>query len=199
MIKYILVDKSTEYKVYRIVKNNVYLSWKDVFMMVEQNDKFVISFIQILESNQFATYYLEFVPVSKDNFDEILFEFVLIKTHGFEKDANITSFGEDKLDTNSNKIISFPNLSKTCVLICPCFNHQIDINRYIHIGTFINSSNINQEQKVLLLSRAFNVYSDLLDKLPGQKLWLSTHGKGVAWLHIRVDLIPKYISWNKYK
>ena len=68
------------------------------------------------------------------------------------------------------------------------------------MGNFFGSaSDVEQEQKILLIKTAIKLYQEQLEKLQGQTLWLSTHGKGVAWLHIRIDLTPKYISWNDYK
>jgi hypothetical protein len=201
MIKWILITQCDEYRVYRIVKNDIYLTWKDVLDdMIVQDDNFVTSFIQILEKNPFTEYYIEFVPTSLSNYNNTIFEFVLIKTTGFGKKADIKSFGADRLDTNSNQITIFPNPSNTALLICPCYNHKNNPSTYIHIGNFINSSNTNQEQKVLLFDKTFSAFGEQLKKINSEKsLWLSTHGKGVSWLHIRIDLIPRYISWNKYK
>lgn len=200
MIQWYLVGSDSNYQIYRIARDNIFLSWKDIFEeLVKPGDKFVSSFITLMESIELKTYYLEFVPVSRENFDKIAFEFVVIKTNEFDKKADLKQFGPDKLDTNSNEIRVFPNISNTALLICPCYNHQNKMDEYIHIGKFISSTQIHREQKIMLFKTAFNVYLDQLLKLPDRKLWLSTHGRGVAWLHIRIDLIPKYISWNKYK
>ena len=32
-----------------------------------------------------------------------------------------------------------------------------------------------------------------------KKVWVSTHGTGVPYLHIRIDTIPKYYITNKFK
>lgn len=32
-----------------------------------------------------------------------------------------------------------------------------------------------------------------------RKLWLSTSGLGVSWLHVRVDSVPKYYNFEEYK
>ena len=32
-----------------------------------------------------------------------------------------------------------------------------------------------------------------------KKVWISTHGMGVPYLHIRIDIKPKYYQTNKYK
>ena len=38
---------------------------------------------------------------------------------------------------------------------------------------------------------------DSLDK-DHKKLWLSTSGLGVPWVHIRLDTSPKYYTWEPY-
>ena len=31
-----------------------------------------------------------------------------------------------------------------------------------------------------------------------KKIWLSTSGLGVPWVHIRIDATPKYYTWEPY-
>ena len=59
-------------------------------------------------------------------------------------------------------------------------------------------SSANSQQKNIIINCAFGTYYNELNKLTNKKLWLSTHGKGVLWLQIRIDQSPKYISWNQY-
>ncbi len=39
----------------------------------------------------------------------------------------------------------------------------------------------------------------LQSRAPGRKLWLSTAGQGVEWLHFRIEDTPKYYSYQEYK
>ena len=57
----------------------------------------------------------------------------------------------------------------------------------------------NLEQQLFLFSTVFAQYFTELKKNKNKLLWLSTHGKGVAWLHFRIDDSPKYISYIPYK
>lgn len=129
--------------------------------------------------------------------DTVTFEFVLIKTTGFSSKTYIITFGVEKINKNSNDIIWFPNPSNSSILVVPCFNHLFSINDYIHIGTFMRSSNI--KQKYNLVQSMFEIYFNELALQPNKKLWFSTHGKGVGWLHIRIDKPPKYITHKPYK
>ena len=37
------------------------------------------------------------------------------------------------------------------------------------------------------------------DAVDGKRVWLSTSGLGVPWLHVRLDSEPKYYTWTEYK
>ena len=197
--QWVLMDKTNNYIIYRLKNNftNLFVSWKDVFE--NYMDKlFINNFITILSQfNPFNEYFIEFCPTILNKINFTIFEFVLVKTSGFATNADIITFGSNLLDTNTNKIIWFPNPSNSSMLIVPCYNHSFPINDYIHMGTFMCSQ--NQLQKKNLIITMFELYLKELSRQTDKKLWLSTHGKGVAWLHVRIDKIPKYISWDTYK
>jgi len=197
--QWVITEQNYDYIVFKLINNltNQYASWKDVFE-IYNNELFIDSIIKILsETNRFNEYYIEFNPTTFNQINVILFEFVLIRTGGFRINADIVTFGSDLLNTNSNEIIWFPNPSNTSLLITPCYNHLYPINDYIHIGKFMRSQNYLQKKNLII--KMFELYLKELAKQPNLKLWLSTHGKGVAWLHIRIDKTPKYISWIPYK
>ena len=37
-----------------------------------------------------------------------------------------------------------------------------------------------------------------LDRIREAPCWLSTSGLGIAWLHVRLDDRPKYVTWAPY-
>lgn len=193
-----IYDYGNDYIVYRIVKNSQnYISWNEFYYVNAQSPVMIHQIMASLKNCPFEEYYLEFNPVSYNNSEETLFEYVLIKTSGFNSNSNINVFGSKQLNTNSSNIYVFPNISNTSILISPHYNHNYDINTYAHIGSFMKSENLIQQFN--LLQKMFMVYKELLNANPQKKFWLSTHGKGVAWLHIRIDSVSKYITWNKYK
>lgn len=195
-VQYIKYD---DHIIYRIRNDKKYLSWNDFYNLIQtDNSKYIyMAICDILRTNLFISYYLEFSPTTYNLMSDIIFEFVLVKTSDFVNKTDIYSFGESNLNTNSNLIYSFYNLSKTSILISPCYNHNYNINIYNNIGTFMRSTNL--EQKLLLLTTSFINYFNELLKNPDKKLWLSTHGKGIGWLHMRIDNTAKYISWKSYK
>lgn len=194
-----IIKKHDDYIIVRLIntKTKQFIKWNGVKENY-QNNKFIDSFIKLLsEFNPFDEFYIEFNPITSNSMDYIIFEFVLIKTSGFASNSDINTFGIERLNTNSNDIIWFPNPSNTALLVVPCYNHNYPIQDYTHIGKFIKSFNIKQKRNLII--KMFELYFELLKQQPGNKLWLSTHGKGVGWLHIRIDKIPRYISWKPYK
>lgn len=194
-----IIKKHDDYIIVRLInsKTKQFVKWneiKDNYF----NNEFIDSFIKLLlEFNTFDEFYIEFNPIRFIMINYIIFEFVLIKTSGFAFNSDINTFGIEKLNTNSDDIIWFPNPSNTALLVVPCYNHNYPIKDYTHIAKFIKSSNTKQKHNLII--KMFELYFELLKKEPRDKLWLSTHGKGVGWLHIRIDKIPRYITWNPYK
>lgn len=196
-IKCMQYKQDNNYIIYRINQNDQFLTYENFYQNIRTSDELINEIISILKLNPFKAYYLEFNPVSCDLLSETIFEFVVTKTTGFVNKTDITTFGELNLNTKSNDIYIFNNLSKTSILISPCYNHKYNINVYNNICTFMRSSNL--EQQILLLKNSFFQYLTQLQKNKNKLLWLSTHGKGVGWLHIRIDNSPKYQSYLPYK
>lgn len=183
--------------IYRIISDKNYLTYENFYELIRISPKLINDIISILKASPFESYYLEFSPVSWNSLAERTFEFVIIKTTGFIMKTDMVTFGETNINTNSNNVFTFPNLSKKSILVSPCYNHNYNINIYNNIGTFMRSSNL--EQQFLLFSTVFAQLLTQLKKNINNFLWLSTHGKGVAWLHVRIDDNPKYISYQPYK
>jgi len=180
--------------IYKLVKNNHLITWNELYSNI--NLQFVKSFIEVLTNCKFNEYYLEFNPVSYSTLDKRIFEFVLVKTK-ICLNADFTPFNKFNINSNTNDIRVFPNLSNTSILISPCYNKLFNIQSYAHIGIFMK--NFNTKQQIDLIYTMFSVYITTLKSKPNDFMWLSTHGKGVGWLHIRIDTQPKYITWLHYK
>ena len=194
--KYYSIDN--DIIIYRIINNNnKYLTYKNFYESIKSSEKLINDIISILKLIVFESYYLEFNPTSWNSLENTIFEFVIIKTTAFTNKTDIITFGESNINTNSNNIYTFYNLSKSSILISPHYNHNYDMNTYNNICTFMRTSNFKQQ--FLLLTIAFAQYQIQLKKNINKLLWLSTHGKGIGWLHIRIDNTPKYISFQSYK
>lgn len=106
-----------------------------------------------------------------------------IQTREFDKlHQNYSSFKEH---FGRAQISHFWNKSSTAYLIVP----RPDKGRcYLSIKHFIDAAPI--QKQVMFWKEVSKQVSRLLRKYP--KLWVSTHGTGVHYFHLRVDLSPKY-------
>ena len=94
-------------------------------------------------------------------------------------------------------MVSFSNLGKDAILIVPCQLARQSPNSYTHLANFIRLGNESQI-KALWQEVARQMQKRLKDK-QGKKIWISTCGLGVFWLHVRLDTSPKYYSYNPYR
>ncbi len=94
-------------------------------------------------------------------------------------------------------MVSFNNLGKDAFLIVPCQLDEGSPNPYTHLANFIR---LGKEQQIRTFLKEVSVQMErLLIERSGRKVWMSTCGLGVFWLHMRLDSSPKYYSYSPYK
>ena len=120
------------------------------------------------------------------------FEFVLIDDPGLERNADSAVFASYFTGITSNDAVAVvPNLGRTSELIVP--RGIAAPSAYPHFAAFLRNA---PETQVDVLWRC--VADTVLRSLSDAPLWLSTAGAGVAWLHVRVDRVPKYYTHRPY-
>lgn len=150
-------------------------------------------------TNELSAYFWECIPVSQKSINK-KFEFVVTKTKELN---NITQdsrpFAKQLADIAIAGVHtgSFPNKGKDAILIIPGAkkDNDKDIIDYKNISQFTKNAPHEQQQK--FWQEVANVLSGELEKNEAPK-WLSTHGLGVHYLHVRIDNQPKYYSWDGY-
>lgn len=116
---------------------------------------------------------------------------------------NYSSFQEHFNKSRDNQVVSFPNLRGDANLIVPIpkrdnnwdcgYNEKLN---YINISKF--TENAPTEQQWAFWQEVGNKMSENLNNSNNAK-WLSTHGLGVYYLHVRIDSEPKYYQHQEYK
>ena len=115
-------------------------------------------------------------------------EFVIDKYLPMEQDYS--SF-QDYLKKSKNKYVtSFINLCGDTILIVPIPKRG---KNFAHIKNFIDNASITQQKEVW--KQVTIVARKLLKK--HKYIWISTHGHGVPYLHIRIGIMPKYYQKSK--
>lgn len=118
------------------------------------------------------------------------FECVLIDDPRLQRRAEPQAFASyfQGRDAHAD-VLSVPNLGRTSELIVP--RGIASSETYIHLASFLRGA---PRPQIDALWRC--VADTVLRSLSDRPLWLSTAGAGVAWLHVRVDRVPKYY-WHK--
>lgn len=167
----------------------------------------------ILTKHSIAIFW-ECVPITKYEFDKKGFEFVVLPAYELNKRiVDIQPFNE--YFTNNYKqestIIAIDNIDKSSRLVIPCPNSKIieqintkelnmnDLQHMTHLNIFLKYSQENIKYDLWK-----KVSEEMLIRINNQsddykKIWLSTSGLGVSWLHIRLDSYPKYYNYQEYK
>jgi hypothetical protein len=105
----------------------------------------------------------------------------MIRTLSLSNNPNTNTFSLSK--TLSKAI---PNLGGDCVLVVP----PNDGRNYAHFARFCQHASLSTKKafwKKVAESIEKFVKTTKLDKV-----YVSTHGNGVAWLHVRICKSPKY-------
>lgn len=89
-------------------------------------------------------------------------------------------------------VVSFINLSKTALLVVPVPRKG---KNYTTLKDFMD--NASKSQQKMFWKHAASVIRSMLKKY--DKLWVSTHGLGVPYLHLRVEVEPKYYKTSSFK
>ena len=92
-------------------------------------------------------------------------------------------------------IIYFPNILGDTMLVVPIPSTDQGIDKYSgDLMSFLKYGQKNQQYALIQLfaKTALNLIETQ------QKLYISTHGHGLPWLHIRLSNLPKYYTHIKY-
>ena len=101
---------------------------------------------------------------------------------------------EEHLNKNKDEkySISFPNLSGDTILVVPIPRKS---KRFTNMFYFM--SNASEKQKKELWKKVALESKEFLKT--NENIWISTHGLGVNYLHVRICNTPKYYENSKLK
>ncbi|KLL05057.1 MAG: hypothetical protein MRERV_6c038 [Mycoplasmataceae bacterium RV_VA103A] len=199
---------------YHFVINNASrekLSWKSVTSLLRLKSRGFFPIFQgaLKDANdKFPAYFWECPPVSKNTLDKP-FEFVVTKSEALNNisqdfSAFIPHLTPNARVRNIEKLLatSFPNdrQPSDAILVVPTLKRQVEDSTkmldYKNITQF--TKNAPKEQQQELWKEVAEKLSEELAKSDRPR-WLSTHGTGVPYLHVRIDEKPRYYSFEEYK
>ncbi|MDJ0957779.1 MAG: hypothetical protein QNI91_13010 [Arenicellales bacterium] len=167
------------------------LSFAEVSHLAQEETKFRSWFTQQLKETPMDAYFWEAPPVTRKSFARD-FEYVLINAPSLSRfQPDPLAFG-DQFNDAASEIVVFRNLGRDAILVAPVPLKRD--NDYAHLAAFLRSA-----PKTQIDALWKGVFKTLAHVLTDKPVWVSTSGLGVAWLHIRLDSIPKYYNYRPYK
>ena len=105
---------------------------------------------------------------------------------------NKKDFQEHIKNSQNKYVISFPNLSKDTMLVVPM---PVSGKNYATLKDFIDNAPEIQQQE--FWKHVAEVPKKFMKE--NGKVWISVHGLGVAYTHVRISTIPKYYFVSELK
>lgn len=162
------------------------VSWSQFLNLTKGGDTTFVDLLKELSS----PFYLELPPVKQSQLCEQMFEFSITYTQTLptvEDPEPFTHYFHNKKEYNY-----FWNLSQDCILFIPMKQSGVNsAHLYTFLQTCPHSEKFFQKFFSVLQENIFPLFGDI-------PVWISTHGNGVPWLHIRVCNRPKYYCNRQY-
>ena len=83
-------------------------------------------------------------------------------------------------------------------MVVPCVPpHYETIDTFAHLANFMRTG--KEEQIHDFWIEVGKQMEKRVKEQGDKKVWMSTAGTGVYWLHLRMDSVPKYYSYQPYR
>lgn len=185
--KEILSDSVNRYKIYQ---DDQQLTYSQVIQLLKNDINFRLFYNNLLAESPFKAFFWENPPIIKSTIHQ-LYEFVLVNSNSLSRvEADKRTFF-NYFSESENKVVSFENLGKDALLVVP---KPMDKLKYPHIAHFVRNAPEVQIQEFWQ-----QVGQQVENRISNKKMWVSTSGLGVYWLHVRLDARPKYYTYRPYK
>lgn len=181
---------------YTLFRANEPLRFDEVLGLWQHDEDFRSFFGELLAVSPWPAYRWETPPLTTASAGRE-FEFVLVDAPEIDLAADAAPFaGHFRRDRDSDEgeasIAVFANLGGDATMVVP--SPRAAAAAYGHLAAFMrHGPPIQRHALWQVVGRTMEA------SLSDRPAWLSTAGGGVAWLHVRVDSVPKYYAHDPYR
>ena len=144
-----------------------------------------------IAGSPYAALRWEMPPITVDTLGRG-FEFVLVDDPFLDMEPEPGVFGPYFEGVPPEVLaLAVPNLGRTARLVVP--RGVADDSAYAHLKSFVRHAPADQVHQLWQC-----VARTARQELSQGRLWVSTAGGGVSWLHVRIEHEPKYYSYRPY-
>lgn len=174
---------------YSLPANGAALSFASWLYQLKTDPQFRIGFNALVAAIPFPAFFWELPPVNKQTIEN-QFAFVAIKSDLLASTQGDVNSFRDKI-TGHQSVFCFKNLGGDATLVVPC---PEETKQYPHLATFCRTASAAQADLF------WKTTAETIEPVLGhQPIWISTAGLGVPWLHLRIDIRPKYYRHSAFK
>jgi hypothetical protein len=175
-------------------RDGVALSWAEVVAGLISDPTLRAVLTDALVAAPFAAFYWEARPVGPDELDVPFTSVVLDAPALAIVEADVEPFVLPLAGAQAPAVCFFPNLGGDAELVVPA--PEPDPSLFPHFAAFLRRAGAPQIDALWL---ELGLAIDRWLTTRRRRVWVSTSGGGVAWLHLRLDTRPKYVKWGPYR
>lgn len=176
---------------YRMCQDETHLAFDEALDLLESSAEFCEFLSRTINESSYAALRWETPPVTRQTVGR-QFEFVLVNDLLLVADPEPDVFSSYfRTLPREVLVVAVPNLGQTAKLVVPreCASQAT----YIHLKAFLGGAPRAQIHEFWRC-----VAQTTKQELSERRLWVSTAGGGVSWLHVRIEGKPKYYSYRPY-
>jgi hypothetical protein len=175
-----------------LLRNDAVVSFSDVIAAWRDEQEFRDFFIRQLAVAPYPAYFWEMPPIRRDTMGRH-FEFVVIRSDALAHMPPDPDAFRAKFEGATRSVVMFRNLGRDALLVAP--RPISETTNYTHLAAFLRTApDVQRHELFLALARA--IEAELQET--AARIWISTSGLGIAWLHIRLDSFPKYYQHRPF-
>jgi hypothetical protein len=158
--------------------------------------------LKVRDGDGMSQLFWECPPVTYETFESAVFEFVVLPTSSLTHPPILMSevhFADKLTALGATGAVAFTSLGGDATLVAPLPESGAKDrgSMFTELQAFLEHG--SDDQRKLWWKTLAETYTEGLKNGAERKLWLSTHGGGVGYLHGRIDTRPKYYHYTPYK
>jgi len=176
---------------YRLRHGEAGITFLEALDFLESSAAFRDALSRTIAGSPYTALRWETPPITVDTLGRE-FEFVLVDDPFLETEPEPGVFGP-YFDGAPREVLALavPNLGRTARLVVP--RGVANDSAYVHLKSFLRHAPAGQVHQLWQC-----VATTVRQELSRSRLWVSTAGGGVSWLHVRIEHEPKYYSYRPY-
>jgi len=168
------------------------LSFREMIAGLKDDADFRAFFIGEIAATPNPAFFWETPPLTRETLDRV-YEHVVIPSEALERMPVDTRAFESILESGERSVATFRNLGGDALLVAPKMLGRNEC--YGHLGAFVR---IAPSEQIHEFFRTVAVAIEEELRTTRGRIWVSTSGLGIAWLHVRLDTYPKYYNHRPY-